>query len=92
MIVLFLCVRYPHGHRGREFLATLSARTYWGFFPILDVTRADLVSVEVLFSQEQTALGDYRSLLRPKVTGSKAYKGVEKAKEKANTVKIITEQ
>ena len=53
---------------------------------------ADLVSVEVRFSQEQTALGDYRIVLCPKVTGSKGEERRTKAKEKANTVKIITEQ
>ena len=36
-----------------------------------NVTTVDLVSVEVLSSQGQTALGDYRILLCPKVTGSK---------------------
>ena len=62
--------------------------------------RADLVSVDVLFSQEQTALGDSRIVLCPKVTGSKSEercrkgqrKDQEKVNKKANTVKIITEQ
>ena len=42
-----------------------------------NVTSADLLSVEVLFSQEQTARGDYQILLRPKVTESKIKEGKE---------------
>ena len=37
--------------------------------------RADLVSVEVLFSREQTALGKYQILLCPKITSSQTEEG-----------------